>query len=69
MYINGVSTDFLSRTIGDIKIMENGRAVLHDPTHQNAAACDRYEYSSGQYRLRFKLEQCNRNGDFSCGIL
>ncbi|CAF0901527.1 unnamed protein product [Rotaria sordida] len=69
IYIHGILTDFFSRTIGDIQIIEDGRVIVHGQTNRNAAACGRDEYSWGQHRLRFKLEQLRRNGNFSCGIL
>jgi hypothetical protein len=69
IFINGGSTDFFDRTIGDIQILENGRVAVHGQMQQNAAVHGRGEYSSGQYRLRFKIEQWNGNGEFSCGIV
>jgi hypothetical protein len=68
--INDVSTDFFDRTIGDIQVLDNGRIAVHGHIHQNAAVRGRGEYSSGQCRLRFKVEQSNVNSsDFSCGIV
>ncbi|CAF3642077.1 unnamed protein product [Rotaria sp. Silwood1] len=43
--IKEISTDFFSRIIGDIQIIENGRVVVHGQTYQNAAACGTGEYS------------------------
>ncbi len=37
IFINGISTDFFDRTIGDIQVLENGRVAAHGQMHQNTA--------------------------------
>lgn len=69
IFINGISTDIFEHRIGDIQILENGTVAVHGQTYQNAAVRGRSEYSFGQHRLHFKMEQSSSNGGFIFGIL
>jgi hypothetical protein len=69
IFINDASTDIFHQTAGDAKIIEGGRIVMHGPTNEIAAVRCRGEYSSGQHRFRFKIEQLSSNNSFSCGIV
>ena len=68
-FIRGVLPDLFDRTIGDVKLLENNTVVVHGQTNQNGMVCGRSEYSTGQHRLRFRIEQWNGNETFSCDII
>jgi outer membrane murein-binding lipoprotein Lpp len=67
--INDASADIFHQITGDVTIMEGGRAILHGATQKIVAARCRGEYSSGQHRFCFKIEQLSGNNGFSCGIV
>ncbi|CAF2176172.1 unnamed protein product [Rotaria magnacalcarata] len=68
IFINGVSTDVFQHTCGDIQIFDTGRLAVHGQSNHHAVVCGKRLYSSGQHRLRFKIDQCNYVGDLTCGI-
>jgi hypothetical protein len=69
IYINAALTDSFYQITGDMQISENGRNVVHGPANQLAAARCGGEYSVGQHRFRFKIDQMYNYNGFSCGII
>ncbi|CAF3643165.1 unnamed protein product [Rotaria sp. Silwood1] len=58
---NSLIIDVFDRTDGNIRIEDNGRVIIHDQSVHDSAARGRCEYSSGQQRFRFKIEQLDGN--------
>ncbi|CAF3558445.1 unnamed protein product [Rotaria sp. Silwood1] len=58
---NSLIIDVFDRTDGNIRIEDNGRVIIHDQSVHDSAARGRCEYSSGQHRFRFKIEQLDGN--------
>jgi hypothetical protein len=69
IFINDASTDMFYQSTGDAQISEGGKYVVHGPTDDIAVVCCRGEYSLGQHRFRFKIEQFSQGTGFSCGII
>ncbi|CAF3733603.1 unnamed protein product [Rotaria socialis] len=69
IFINGLSADVFQQTCGDIQILDAGRLAAHGLSNQHAVVCGKRLYSSGQHRIRFKIDQCNYVGGLTCGIL
>ena len=68
-FINETSSDVLGQIIGDIRISERRKVATHAPTTGTAVVICRHQYSSGQHRLRFRIEQLSKGIGFSCGIV
>ncbi|CAF1565353.1 unnamed protein product, partial [Didymodactylos carnosus] len=49
--------DFFERPTGDIQMKDSGQVIVHGQTSAHAAVRGRGEYSSGQHRFRFNIEQ------------
>jgi hypothetical protein len=68
-FINDASADIFYQTINDVQISEARKIVTHGPTNDISAARCRREYSRGQHRCRFRIEQLHNSTGFSCGIV
>ncbi|CAF1901338.1 unnamed protein product [Rotaria magnacalcarata] len=49
--------DLFERTAGNIRIDDNGQLMIHGQWSDHSAVRGKGEYSSGQYRFRFKIEE------------
>ncbi|CAF3027549.1 unnamed protein product [Rotaria sp. Silwood2] len=53
--------DIFEKIQGSVRIEDNGQVIIHDQTISDSAVRGRCEYSSGQHRFRFKIEQLDGN--------
>ena len=49
--------DLFERSAGNIRIENNGQTIVHSQWSDHSSARGKGEYSSGQHRFRFKLEE------------
>jgi hypothetical protein len=64
------STEIVEKTFGNIRIEDNGQAIVHNSdAHSHAEARGKGEYSSGLYHFRFQIESFNANKWLFIGII
>jgi hypothetical protein len=49
--------DLFDRSAGNIRIEDHGQTIIHGQWSDHSSVRGRGEYSSGQYRFRFKIEE------------
>jgi hypothetical protein len=58
LFVNIVEpVDFFERSAGNIRIEDNGQTIIHGLWSDHSSVRGKGEYSSGQHRFRFKLEE------------
>jgi hypothetical protein len=56
----GTSDDCFEQAIGNIKITNNGTVIIHNQTNSHASVRGKCEYSTGEHRLRFTIENLSQ---------
>ncbi|CAF2659317.1 unnamed protein product [Rotaria sp. Silwood2] len=55
------ATDIFERSDGKARIEDNGRSIIHIYSANHAPVRCKSEYTSGQHRFRFRIEELGRN--------
>lgn len=67
--INEGSKEIFERFLGDIELEDNNQVISHCQTNDYASVRCRNEYSSGEHRIQFKIEQLDQGKWFFIGIV
>ena len=67
--IHQIPNDIFDIYAGNLQIQENGQIVQHGPSVSHAVVRGSSEYSSGEHRLKFKIETFNMNKWIFFGVV
>jgi hypothetical protein len=63
------SDECFEQALGNIQITNSGTVITHNQTHKYASVRGRCEYSAGEHRLRFVIENLSQYKWFFLGIV